>query len=53
LVIDEEQAENVRLIFDLYLSGQSFLGIIKELEKEKFSLQLEKRNGIRELLMLC
>lgn len=38
LVIDEEKAENVRLIFNLYLSGQSVLGIIKELEKnEKFS----------------
>lgn len=35
LVIDEEQAENVRLIFDLYLSGQSILGIIRELEKRK------------------
>lgn len=33
LVIDEEQAENVRLIFDLYLSGKSVLGIIKELQK--------------------
>ena len=27
------QAENVKLIFDLYLSGQSVIGIIKELEK--------------------
>lgn len=35
LVIDEEQAENVRLIFDLYLSGQSVLGIIKELQKRE------------------
>jgi len=35
LVIDEEQAKNVRLIFDLYLSGQSILGIIRELEKRK------------------
>lgn len=35
LVIDEEKAENVKLIFDLYLSGQSVLGIIKELEKRK------------------
>lgn len=31
LVIDREQAENVRLIFDLYLSGKSVLGIIDEL----------------------
>lgn len=35
LIIDEETAENVKIIFDLYLSGQSVLGIIKELEKRK------------------
>lgn len=35
LVVDEETAENVKLIFDLYLSGQSVLGIIKELEKRE------------------
>lgn len=35
LVIDEETANNVKLIFDLYLSGQSVLGIIKELERRK------------------
>ena len=29
------QAENVKLIFDLYLSGQSVIGIIKELEKRR------------------
>ncbi len=33
LIIDEQKAENVKLIFDLYLSGQSVIGIIKELEK--------------------
>lgn len=33
LVIDEKRAENVKLIFDLYLNGRSVLGIIKELEK--------------------
>jgi DNA invertase Pin-like site-specific DNA recombinase len=33
LVIDEEQAENVRLIFDLYLQGHSVVSIVKELEK--------------------
>ena len=32
LIIDEEIAKNVKLIFDLYLSGQSVIGIIKELE---------------------
>ncbi len=35
LVIDEEQAKNVKLIFDLYLGGQSVVGIIKELAKRK------------------
>ena len=35
LIIDEETAENVKIIFDLYLNGQSVLGIIKELEKRK------------------
>lgn len=35
LVIDEEKAKNVKLIFDLYLNGQSVVGIIKELEKQK------------------
>lgn len=35
LVIDEEKAKNVKLIFDLYLSGQIVVGIIKELEKLK------------------
>lgn len=35
LIIDEETAKNVKLIFDLNLSGQSIIGIIKELEKRK------------------
>lgn len=35
LVVDEEMANNVKLIFNLYLSGQSIIGIIKELEKQK------------------
>ena len=35
LIIDEETAKNVKLIFDLYLSGQSVVGIIKELEKRE------------------
>lgn len=35
LVIDEETAKNVKLIYDLYLSDQSVVGIIKELEKRK------------------
>lgn len=35
LIVDEETAKNVKLIFDLYLGGQSILGIVKELEKRK------------------
>lgn len=35
LIIDEETAKNVKLIFDLYLGGQSVIVIIKELEKRK------------------
>lgn len=35
LIIDEQKAENVKLIFNLYLSGQSVIGIIKELEKRR------------------
>lgn len=35
LVIDEEKAKNAKLIFDLYLSGHSVVGIIKELAKRK------------------
>ena len=35
LVIDEEKAKNVKLIFDLYLGGQSVVGIIKEIAKRK------------------
>lgn len=35
LIIDKETASNVKLIFDLYLGGQSVLGIIKELERRK------------------
>ncbi len=33
LVIDKATAENVRLIFNLYLSGKSVIGIVKELER--------------------
>ncbi len=33
LVIDDETADNVKLIFNLYLQGSSVLGIMKELEK--------------------
>lgn len=37
LVIDEETADNVKLIFDLYLRGYSVLGIMKELEERKIA----------------
>lgn len=35
LIIDEKTSKNVKLIFELYLGGQSVLGIVKELEKKK------------------
>lgn len=33
LIIDDEEAKNVQLIFDFYLQGKSIIGIIEELEK--------------------
>lgn len=33
LIIDDAEAKNVQLIFDLYLQGKSIIGIIAELEK--------------------
>lgn len=44
LVIEEEKAKNVKLIYDLYLSGQSFVGIIKELSKRKILSPKGKEN---------
>lgn len=44
LVIDEETAKNVKLIYDLYLSGQSVVGIIKELAKRKILSPKGKEN---------
>ena len=44
LVIDEETAKNVELIYDLYLSGQSVVGIIKELAKRKILSPKGKEN---------
>ena len=32
LVINKEQAEVVKLIFNLYLGGKSILGMVKELK---------------------
>lgn len=43
-VIDEETAKNVKLIYDLYLSGQSVVGIIKELAKRKIFSPKGKEN---------
>ena len=37
LIIDEETAENVRLIYNQYLQGKSVIGIIRELEKRKIA----------------
>ena len=44
LVIDEEKAKNVKLIFDLYLGGQSVVGIIRELAKRKIISPKGKEN---------
>ena len=44
LVIDEEKAKNVKLIYDLYLSGQSVVGIIKELAKRRIFSPKGKEN---------
>lgn len=33
LIIDDEEAKNVQLIFDFYLQGKSIIGIIEELER--------------------
>ena len=33
LAIDDKEAKNVRMIFNLYLQGKSVLGIVKELER--------------------
>ena len=35
LIVDDERAETVQLIFEWYLAGQSVLGIVKELEKRQ------------------
>lgn len=54
LVIDEEQAAIVRLIFDLYLGGKSILGIVKELKERGIKSPTGKDNwpkrSIEEML---
>mgnify|MGYP004511477205 CR=1 FL=1 len=54
LVINEEQAEVVKQIFDLYLSGKSILGIVKELKERCIKSPTGKENwpkrSIEEML---
>ena len=44
LVINKEQAKVVKLIFDLYLSGKSILGIVKELKDRNIKSPTGKDN---------
>ena len=44
LVINEEQAEVVKLIFDLYLGGKSVLGIVKGLKDRNIKSPTDKDN---------
>jgi len=50
LAIDEKEAKNVRLIFNLYLQGKSVLGIVKELERLGIKSPTERLHGPREQL---
>lgn len=54
LVINEEQAEVVKLVFDLYLGGKSILGIVKELKDRNIKSPTGKDNwpkhSVEELL---
>lgn len=54
LVINEKQAEVVKLIFDLYLSGKSILGIIKELKDRSIKSPTRKdkwpKRSVEEML---
>ena len=44
LVINKEQAEVVKLIFDLYLGGKNILGIVKELKDRNIKSPTGKDN---------
>ncbi|MEE0821405.1 recombinase family protein [Catenibacterium sp.] len=44
LVINKEQAEVVKLIFDLYLGGKRILGIVKELKDRNIKSSTGKDN---------
>ena len=54
LIINKEQAEVVKLIFDLYLDGKSILGIVKELKERSIKSPTGKENwpkrSIEEML---
>ena len=50
MVIDEQKAENVKLIFDLYLRGQSIEVIIKELEKRRIFSPIEKEKWYKRTI---
>ncbi len=53
-MINEEQAEVVRLIFDLYLGGKSILGIVKEIKERSIKSPTGKdswpKRSVEEML---
>ena len=51
MIIDEQKAKNVKLIFDLYLSGQSVIGIIKELEKRRILSPTGKEKWCKRIIV--
>lgn len=50
LIIDDETAANVKLIFDLYLGGKSVLGIIRELEKREIPSPTGKKKWCKRTI---
>lgn len=50
MIIDEETAANVKLIFDLYLGGKSVLGIVKELEKREIPSPTGKKKWCKRTI---
>ncbi|NHI68490.1 recombinase family protein [Lactococcus garvieae] len=50
LTIDESKAETVRLIFKLYLSGKSFVGILRELKNERIPSPAGKENWSKKTI---
>lgn len=46
LIIGKEKAKNVKLIFELYLNGQSVVGIIKEAGKTEDSFAYLEREMV-------